>query len=209
VAGDSHQNFCNRIEGFINNILCTSKWSKSMQDEEKKLDNKKRVHFLKLLKDFKNNNPECRPCLPDIACKVIRSLGNYREIVHCNIESRKKLARYCVESICRHICMLNKLCVGVITDCKLKHISVGLLYLMRNGIVMHGIVILPKLDGLSAILPIESHLQSIFLIKGKCITETENIVKIVLRGIPRNELVKEGVTGTCDPLPFGNASFLT
>jgi hypothetical protein len=72
---------------------------------------------------------------------------------------------------------------------------------MRNGIVMHGIVVLPRLDGLNAVLPIESHLQSIFLIKGKCITETENIVKIVLRAVPRNELMNEGITSTCDLLP--------
>jgi hypothetical protein len=173
-----------------------------MRNEESRLDVKKKTSFIKTLTDFKVCNPEKRPCLPDIACKVIQSLGNYREISHNSIESRRKLASHCTDIICRHICLLNKLCTGIITECKLKHIAVGLLYLMRNGIVMHGIVVLPRLDGLGAVLPIESHLQSIFLIKGKCITETENIVKIVLRAIPRSELINEGITSTCDNLPY-------
>lgn len=58
---------------------------------------------------------------------------------------------------------------------------------------MHGVVVLPKIDRLQQVLPIESHLPGMFGIKGKCITETENIVKIVLRSASRADLEEYGV----------------
>jgi RNase P/RNase MRP subunit p29 len=60
---------------------------------------------------------------------------------------------------------------------------------------MHGVVVLPKLHRLREILPIESHLQTIFGVKGKCITETENTVKAVMRSVDRESLKGFGVAG--------------
>lgn len=46
---------------------------------------------------------------------------------------------------------------------------------------------------LENILPLENHLDTLFGIKAKCITETENVVKIVLRSISKQQLVDAGV----------------
>lgn len=46
---------------------------------------------------------------------------------------------------------------------------------------------------LEKILPLENHLDTVFGIKAKCITETENVVKIVLRSISKQQLVDAGV----------------
>ena len=54
-------------------------------------------------------------------------------------------------------------------------------------------VVLPKLPRLEAILPLENHLDLFFGVKAKCITETENVVKIILRSVTKQQLVDAGV----------------
>lgn len=49
------------------------------------------------------------------------------------------------------------------------------------------------LQMLQGILPLENHLDIFFGVKAKCITETENVVKIVLRSISKQQLVDAGV----------------
>lgn len=58
---------------------------------------------------------------------------------------------------------------------------------------MHELVVLPKLPILQQILPLEGHLDLIFNVKAKCITETENVVKIIMRGATKQQLINAGV----------------
>jgi hypothetical protein len=44
-----------------------------------------------------------------------------------------------------------------------------------------------------ALLPLENHLDLFFGIKAKCITETENVVKIILRSVSKQQLIEAGV----------------
>lgn len=41
---------------------------------------------------------------------------------------------------------MNSICKGIITESKLQSATIGLLYLMRNGVVVHELVVLPKLQ---------------------------------------------------------------
>lgn len=41
---------------------------------------------------------------------------------------------------------MNSVCKGIITENKLQSATIGLLYLMRNGIVVHELVVLPRLQ---------------------------------------------------------------
>ena len=54
---------------------------------------------------------------------------------------------------------------GVVTDAKLKNTTIGLLYMMRQGIVVHDMVVLPKLPRLETLLPLENHLDLFFGVK--------------------------------------------
>lgn len=62
-----------------------------------------------------------------------------------------------------------------------------------QGIVVHDMVVLPRLPRLEALLPLENHLDLFFGVKAKCITETENVVKIILRSISKQQLIDAGV----------------
>jgi hypothetical protein len=46
---------------------------------------------------------------------------------------------------------------------------------------------------LESILPLENHLDMFFGVRAKCITETENVVKIILRSVTKQQLVDAGV----------------
>jgi hypothetical protein len=41
---------------------------------------------------------------------------------------------------------MNSVCKGVVTETKLKSATIGLLYMLRQGIVVHELVVLPRLQ---------------------------------------------------------------
>lgn len=86
----------------------------------------------------------------------------------------------------------------MITENKFRHAVIGILYLLRYGITMFGVMVLPRVPVLRRILPMESHLANIWNIRGKVVTETENIVKLVLRSTNRADLQRLGASGTVD-----------
>jgi hypothetical protein len=88
---------------------------------------------------------------------------------------------------------MNSMCSGMISEQRLQNSTIGLLYLLRNGIIVHDMVVLPKLQILESVLPLESHLQTFFSIRAKCITETENVIKIILRHVSKQQLIATGV----------------
>lgn len=46
-------------------------------------------------------------------------------------EERMAICNWCVDAIHRHICLVNSICSGVVTDAKLRTMAVGLLYMIR------------------------------------------------------------------------------
>ena len=72
---------------------------------------------------------------------------------------------------------------------KVDHFVIGLLYLLRNGIVMFDTVqVLPRIPLLRRLLPMETCLKAQFKIPCKIITEVENITKIALKALDRNRI---------------------
>lgn len=171
-------------------------WERSMELEASKLDAKKINLLSKILRSFKCKHPLSLPVLPEVASRLVESIGSSRKVAtSLEMGTRREIADWCCSSIFRHFCMLTRFSPGLLVDCKIRNCAVGLLYLMRQGIIMHGVVLLPKIAQLRHILPLENHLPIIFGVRGKCITETENIVKSTLKGISRKELELCGVTG--------------
>jgi hypothetical protein len=169
------------IQRFTDDVLCSTKWNKSMRIEADKLACKKR--------SFASRGVDT--CTSTVARK---SHSNARiPRVDASDEERKLVSSWCAGAIHKHICLINGICRGVITDAKLRSTVIGLLYMIRQGIIVHELVVLPRLPGLSALLPLESHLDTTFNVKAKCITETENVVKIILRNVTKQQLIEAGV----------------
>ena len=85
-----------------------------------------------------------------------------------------------------------------VPSAKLDHFGIGLLYLLRSGIVMFDTVqVVPRIPVLRRLLPMETSLKMHFKIPCKIITEVENITKITLKALDRRGigLMMRGAAG--------------
>lgn len=121
------------------------------------------------------------PVVPTILEALLNQLGKSRVPLLLSLARRRKLARQCTEAIAGHISMLHRIQMSAVVDYKMKQYITGLLYLMRQGVRTRGISILPRVPLLNRVLPQENHLTTMFAIRNKCITETENIVKDIIK----------------------------
>lgn len=93
---------------------------------------------------------------------------------------RLQLIKFAVEHCCRVLQILVRYGM-VIKANEIQRLTVGVLYLMRCGVVMDGKQILPCEKALCDILPPEILLLSSFGVHPKYITEMENRLKFCLR----------------------------
>eukprot|EP00960_Hanusia_phi_P076179 768525-Hanusia_phi.AAC.4 len=107
---------------------------------------------------------------------------------------REVVAQRCTFAISRFLNMLSQRFRGILAGIKPTTLVVGTLYLMRMGISMHSIVLLPRVPQLQLLLPIETHLKTYFRVKCKSITEVENTIKMCLRGLSPRDLERMGFT---------------
>lgn len=98
---------------------------------------------------------------------------------------RPKLVRMPTEELCRfcatHICQcINSLTLNNVQNRKMS-LVVGMLYLMKQGLVIQNVQWLPKVDLLNHCLPHETNLEKVFKLSMKLVCETENEIKLALR----------------------------
>jgi hypothetical protein len=177
-------------------MLCSPQWDQSNESEYQRYMQKWSTSFIKTLRQFKKLNPGLLPIIPDIYKETLILLGNTRTPCNMCMEDREVLAKWCSQYIRQHLMMLQNNFPDIIQSSRLRGTIVGLMYLMRSGIVAKGVVVLPRLPVLQIILPLETHLLYKFGIKGKVITETENTVKQLLKNISTAELVSYSSTNT-------------
>ena len=73
---------------------------------------------------------------------------------------------------------------------EVKTYVVGLLYLMRAGVIVKNQQVITKVEILECLLPSENLLESIFGFKSKNITDIENRFKFFFRQISMQNLQK-------------------
>lgn len=176
---------------YVTEVICSQKWADSIDAEIAKLLGRWHSTMYKYLKEFKCSARYTRGELPnviDMICHAQHTTLNCRRPLKLSHHDRLGISEWCTECIHRHIMLLNSACDQIITVQKLRPTVVGLLYLMRNGIVIHDVVVLKKLPVLTHILPMEIHLLQFFGVQNKCITQTENIAKEVLKSLSADML---------------------
>ena len=83
----------------------------------------------------------------------------------------------------------RKILMPYVPMIKLDHFVIGLIYLLRNGIVMFDTLhVIPRIPSLRRLLPMETCLKAHFKIPCKIITEVENITKIALKSLDRKKV---------------------
>lgn len=155
---------------------------------------------VQVLRDFKRHTPGFLPIIPDMFNRTLVAMGNTRVPSRTSLPDRQILANWCTENIRHHLMMLHTIFPEIVQQSRLQGTVIGLMYLMRFGIIVKDIVVLPRLPTLHNTLPLETHLIQMFGMKGKVITETENTVKQVLKNLSINELVMYGSAQNRNPL---------
>lgn len=101
---------------------------------------------------------------------------------------RKKLAATCASVIQRVMCVCECSLDLRVKDSDFRNFVFGMIFLMRVGVTMQNIQILPQFSELIDVLPIENNLQRFMNFRSKCITDTENKFKYIFRKIDVSRL---------------------
>lgn len=121
------------------------------------------------------------PNLIVLISRIAADISNYRlPITNPTDVLRRSLAVKCAADIFKFTASMTHANAPFISTTDPKSLVIGLLYLLRSGLVHKNITILPRYRILSFVLPPENFV-AVFGVKGKIITETENIIKCYLR----------------------------
>ena len=120
--------------------------------------------------------------------KIAADIENYRMPITNNTESlRRELAYSCAQDIFKFTCSMTHSNAVFTQTLEPKIMVIGLLYLLRSGLVHKNMTVLPQKRALAYLLPPENYIN-MFGVKSKIITECENIVKCHLRTLSDSEI---------------------
>jgi hypothetical protein len=132
--------------------------------------------LVKSLKQHKTDSARegtlCLPCLPSALAHILHQLRPRPTLIPTH-----ELCEFCARHITKCLISLR------LSLAQNKRIStvVGLLYLMKQGLVIQNTQWLPCVDTLSFCLPHETCLEKSFKLSMKLVCETENEIKLALR----------------------------
>jgi hypothetical protein len=169
----------------LKHILCSDKTQLSVHKENEKLKYHLRGVIPKTLRAFKMLRKI--PSICDLEAQL--HLANTHGRIPPTVEEWDKeyswqLAKQAAIPITRLIIFMRTFCTNVPICVRQNTIIVGLLYMLRRGVVVHNVTVLPTMSALRIVLPLEQHLVTVFNIKAKIITEAENVIKFNLRTLP-------------------------
>ena len=99
------------------------------------------------------------------------------------------LSETCTHALLTFTTRFKHVLMPYVLPTKLDHCVIGLIYLLRTGIVMFDTLqVVPRIPVLRRLLPMETCLKAHFHIPCKIITEVENITKTALKTLDRRKL---------------------
>jgi hypothetical protein len=153
-----------------------------------RVEDKAMVAFARVAKGFKLAKKP--PCIIEMLSQTRFVLGSLR--IPCKVTSQRMfddLAHECISAIMHFTSRFKKVLMANVPHAKLDHFVIGLLYLLRSGIVMFDTLqVVPRIPILRRLLPMETSLKLHFKIPCKIITEVENITKITLKALDRRRI---------------------
>lgn len=168
----------------VHRILASNEAERAHKMECDRVSHKLHMALVRIIKVYKQQNTGKAPNLVALATELAAKTRNVRlcplQFAHTQ---RAKMVHTCCEALRRLLATLHSACPLVIESTRFDLLVTGLLYLMRTGLSMREVSLLPRIPELSQMLPLESALQSVFGLRSKCITEVENVVKVNLRAL--------------------------
>ena len=157
----------------VNNFFCHNNMTLCKNKEHKKKIHRIQSAAVVYLKTFKLKNPGRGVLFHDMLAYAI-----HRAKVPYSTDPSPELIDQCVTNISRAVIDLH---LQKSTNDR-ANIIIGMLYLMKSGLEYQREFWLPKVPGLNNCLPHENSLEKCFDISVKIICDTENTIKMILRG---------------------------
>lgn len=167
-APDMFAEICSTIEWF----LLGSVYNTCKEDEIAKTLSRCQSLAIKALKRHKTERPGVLPVLPEVLAEIFHSLP-----LRQSTRATPELCRQCADHVVH--CFLS-LRLGAV-PAKRTSLVVGILYLMKQGLVIQNVQWLPRVPALQHCLPHETALEKTFKLSMKLVCETENEIKLALR----------------------------
>jgi hypothetical protein len=178
----------NHVIRWLHTLVNSEIAKRCINREINRVTDKASVAYAKIAKKCKLEGKT--PNMLEMLAETRFVLGNLR--VPCRISSQRifdELARTCVMAILSFTGNFRKILMPFVPVIKLDHFVIGLIYLLRNGIVMFDTLhVIPRIPSLRRLLPMETCLKAHFKIPCKIITEVENITKIALKSLDRKKV---------------------
>jgi hypothetical protein len=180
-----------QIEVWVDAVLVSAEAREAITTELEKRRQRCKTVFIKLAKQVKTSRSPLN--LMDLCTQTASHMANVRIPILLDACEAASLSKLCAEKInwfCR--CFLDALkCTPPAV--KMHGFVVGLLYLMRTGLIICGNVeIVPKIRELNDVLPSENHIKVVFKMSTKIMTEVENFIKMTVRRFSRDRLLNLG-----------------
>lgn len=180
-----------QIEVWVDAVLVSAEAREAITTELEKRRQRCKAVFIKLAKQVKTSRSPLN--LMDLCTQTASHMANVRIPILLDACEAASLSKLCAEKInwfCR--CFLDALkCTPPAV--KMHGFVVGLLYLMRTGLIICGNVeIVPKIRELNDVLPSENHIKVVFKMSTKIMTEVENFIKMTVRRFSRDRLLNLG-----------------
>lgn len=179
-------NLRDAVETTVREILASEKTDQCIVQERRRGDAKLFTLFSKILRDVSHDHRCLRPNMVTIVsqleyhCRKNRRASTRKEI---DVES---IIDHCSESITSLLIRFGnvRVCKQMQNPSRCREFICSILYLMRMGITYQSRQLLPKMEILNELLPLQVLLPAVFKIRAKSITEGENIIKLDIRQMP-------------------------
>jgi len=169
-----HERVCLRI-------LCSETTTQCVQKEKVKLRNRLRWSFMRHVRSCKLSRVNRCPNVIVMISRIAGDIENYRlPISNDTVRLRRELAYSCAQDIFKFTCSMTQSNALFTMNLDAATMVIGLLYLLRSGLVHQNMTVLPRCRALAYLLPPENYIN-LFGVKSKIITECENVVKCHLR----------------------------
>jgi hypothetical protein len=173
----------------VSDILLSTKTAHSIENETAKLMSKLRSVTMRRLRQYRVQKRT--PNLCDIDAHLHHMLCGHRlppPSLERSLEERRRCAQEATRAISQLIHFMRTHCVSVPTCVKQGGVVAGMLYMMRFGVTIDNVTVLPRLPELKHLLPLEQHLPIFFNVRAKIVTEAENVIKYNMRGVSQRNL---------------------
>lgn len=190
-------------------MLCSQACIQCLQKERQKLHARVRWSIMQNIRKIKRQMPHRRRPVQvlGIISAVAEDLQNYRmlpvdvpDLRQPLSETCAALAEQCAQVITSFLNKAHAVVPNFMYNVPLHVFIVGVLYLLRVGLIAQHIVLLPQMHILTHLIPCENLLEQFFQVKCKNITEVENIIKLHTRMLSRSKLLRMQCETACASL---------